>query len=109
MNKVRLLDELKIIDSNLLKNLTVLKKLRDKAAHEPADKVEWRGKFDFHKEGDYYKNLVKKHGEPQNLTDYLFCLWNIFMHRAWNANATKKFKEVASAHKKLTKMQIISK
>jgi hypothetical protein len=103
MNKVRILDEIGVIDDKLFKNLTLLKKLRDNAAHIPAEKLEWKGKFDFHKESDYYKNTVKKFGEPQSLTDYLYFFWNIFTHHAWDVNATKKFKEIVSAHKKLGK------
>jgi hypothetical protein len=77
MGKAILLSEIGVIDDKLFNNLNELKKLRNSAAHKPADSIKWKGKFAFNKKSDIYKKFVEDFGEPpQNLVGNILCVWN---------------------------------
>jgi len=103
MTKVYILNEFEVIDDKIFNNLTNLKNLRDKAAHEPHKKVEWKGKFAFDKNDTVYKETVKKFGKPKDLIGYLFCVYDTFCVDIAYAISKKLFVELKDVFKNVDK------
>jgi len=75
IGKAILLSEIGLIDNELFNNLNVIKDLRNKVAHRPADNIIWQGKFAFDKKALIYKAYAQEYGESQDLlTNSLFVL-----------------------------------
>ena len=77
IGKAILLSEIGLIDNELFNNLNVIKDLRNKVAHRPADNIIWQGKFAFDKNKPLYEAFVGYCGyEPRDLVDKLFFIWH---------------------------------
>jgi hypothetical protein len=103
MTKVFILDEFDAIDDKILNNLTNLKELRDKAAHYPAEELEWKGKFAFDKNGTVYKETLRLFGKPEDLVGYLFYVWNTFFLVACEEIPKRELGKIAGWQTKLAK------
>jgi len=90
MGKAMLLSEKGIIDDGLFNRLKTLKDLRNTAAHNPAQNIEWQGKLCFDKTDELYKDFVKVYGyEPDDLIDSLFCLFYEFYYTTIRGHTRK--------------------